>query len=136
MVIVRFVNGPLPPRVPAAPREESGAVLVFEGWVRATEGSSEIAALTYEAYRPMADRILTELAAACMTRGVLHRVEVEHSLGRVPAGACSFRLIVEAPHRRDALIATEWFIDRMKADAPIWKQPVWVRAAATRHAEP
>jgi molybdopterin-guanine dinucleotide biosynthesis protein A len=48
-------------------------------------------------------------------------IAVEHSRGRVQPGECSFRLQMAAKHRQEALAAMAEFIDRMKRDAPIWK---------------
>jgi molybdopterin synthase catalytic subunit len=51
-------------------------------------------------------------------------IRVEHSRGLVAAQECSFRLQVGAEHRQAALEATNWFIDAMKRDVPIWKYTV------------
>lgn len=102
-----------------------GAVVVFEGVVRAMEGGRRIRALRYEAYEPMASRMLMELARETAARHGLLAIAVEHSVGEVAVGARSFRLVVEAAHRREALEAMEAFIVAMKRDVPIWKTPVW-----------
>jgi molybdopterin synthase catalytic subunit len=39
-------------------------------------------------------------------------------------GAASFRLLVRAAHRREALDAADAYIERMKRDVPIWKTAV------------
>ena len=123
-VSVRMTRGPLEPRVPHG-AERVGARLMFEGIVRAREGNRLIVALDYQAYRPMAERMLEEIATASLVSHGLIAIDVEHSDGRVPVGACSFRLVIEALHRKEALAATDEFIDRMKRDVPIWKMPVW-----------
>lgn len=122
---IAIVDGPLPPRAPE--REErgrSGARLLFEGLVRADESGRTIAGLHYEIYEPMASRTLAELAQACIVAHGVHAIAVEHSRGDVPVGGCSFRLVVLAEHRAEALAAAADFIDRMKRDAPIWKRPI------------
>ncbi|MBL8758894.1 MAG: molybdenum cofactor biosynthesis protein MoaE [Phycisphaerae bacterium] len=142
-VSVRIAEGALEGRVPAGSLREppppppptgagegvgagaAGAVVVFEGVVRAMEGGRRIAALRYEAYEPMASRMLAELARATAAQHGLLAIEVEHSVGEVVVGARSFRLVVEAAHRREALEAMEAFIVAMKRDVPIWKTPVW-----------
>lgn len=121
---IRFVDGPLGPSRPSPVRPGNGARVVFEGYVRELEGDDRIAALAYEAYRPMADQLLAAIARHCMSQHHVHAVTVEHSVGTVAVGACSFRLTIDAPHRKEALAAADEFIDRMKQDAPIWKAAV------------
>lgn len=130
---VSITDGPLPP--PAARcAHDAGAVLCFEGVVRPTEDGQHLEALDYEVYEPMAQRMLVQLAEETVERFKLLSVEVEHSRGKVSAGACSFRLCVASPHRAEAIEATAWFIDRMKQDVPIWKRPI--RAGVQEVASP
>ncbi len=127
---VTLSEGPLAPISCGAeavpdPRCTIGAVVFFEGIVRAQEGERTIVALDYEAYRPMADRSLEQLARAVALRHGLQRVVVEHSVGRVAVGARSFRLTVESAHRVESLRAMSEFIDQMKLDVPLWKRAVY-----------
>lgn len=98
-----------------------GAALVFEGIVRADEHGERIEALEYEAYQPMAERMLRALGEAMMARHGVKSVRVWHSRGRVRVGEVSFRLVIESAHRKEALAAMGEFIDQMKRDVPIWK---------------
>lgn len=100
----------------------AGAVLCFEGVIRPEEGDRRIDAIEYEVYRPMAERVLESLARQAKEAHGLLAVRVWHSEGRVPVGACSFRLEVASAHRAEGLAAMGWFIDAMKRDAPIWKR--------------
>lgn len=127
-VSVSILDGPLPPWRAREAGAGVGAVVVFEGIVRAEEGGGVIGALDYEAYEPMAGMELTRLAREVLERHGLSDVVVEHSRGRVPVGACSFRLVVTAAHRKEAMAAADEFIDRLKRDVPIWKKPVWQTA--------
>ncbi|NNJ24238.1 molybdenum cofactor biosynthesis protein MoaE [Alienimonas chondri] len=119
--------GPLAPIGSASP-STYGAVLTFEGVVRPSEpdgaASRPLAALLYEAYEPMTTQELARLAKTCEAEfeAIL---SVEHSVGEVPVGACSFRLRVATPHRAAALACCAAFVDRMKRDVPLWKIPVW-----------
>jgi molybdopterin synthase catalytic subunit len=122
---VTIREGPLPARAPGCPPAGAGAELVFEGIVRDREGDELIRALDYNAYEPMAQTMLRRLAEELATRLGLLGVGVEHSRGRIPVGQRSFRLVIAAPHRKEALAAMDEFIDRMKRDVPIWKHPVW-----------
>jgi molybdopterin synthase catalytic subunit len=123
-VSVTIVAGPLQRRIEATDDSgEVGAEVVFDGIVRAIEGDATIAALEYEAYRPMADTELERLARRMLERHGLHSVAVWHSVGRVPVGGVSFRLLIRSAHRKEALKAVDDFIEALKRDVPLWKRP-------------
>ncbi len=142
-VTINIIDGPLPPYDPAATAHVkamptftlqelsgAGAIIVFEGVVRPREGDRPIVALDYEAYEPMASRMLRELAEKILRTFDLLAVDVAHSRGRVEVGTCSFRLVVRSRHRKEGLAAMDQFIDQMKKDVPIWKTPVYQEEGA------
>lgn len=121
----RDADGPLTPGV-------VGAGLRFEGIVRRAEASEahggeerDLRALDYQTYDPMAERELRALARLIAEQHGLSSLVVLHSRGRVAVGEVSFVLIVESPHRAEAIAALSEFIDRLKQDVPIWKRPIW-----------
>jgi len=128
-VVVAIVDGPLGPAQPWS-AEGAGAILSFEGVVRPTEGGSAIDALDYDAYRPMAESTLTDLAQLMITDHGVTAVAVEHAVGRVAVGEISFRLRIASEHRAEGLAAAADFISLMKQDVPLFKVPV-VREVAT-----
>lgn len=123
--------GPLAFAAPADPCPgRTGAWVVFDGVVRRAEEGRALAALDYEAYEPMASCLLERLARGLAMRHTQGKaqilaVHVWHSVGRVPVGACSFRLAVASAHRKEALAFTDEFIDAMKQQVPLWKLPVF-----------
>jgi molybdopterin synthase catalytic subunit len=134
-VRVILTEGPIEPEPPRTPAG-CGAATVFLGVVRGEEQGSPIDALEYTTYDPMAELVLRSLAGEALARFGVRRVDVTHSKGRVRAGECSFRLLVAGAHRREVLTATEWFIERMKEDAPIWKRPIPVSVGAGQSGGP
>lgn len=124
-VTVAIVDRPLAPdTTPLPPPCEAGAALTFEGIVRPIESGEPIIGLRYETYDPMAEQQLRALSEQTVEKFDLIGVQVWHSRGFVPCGACSFRLVIYAVHRQEALAAMDWFIDTLKRDVPIWKHPV------------
>jgi molybdopterin synthase catalytic subunit len=123
-VAILILDGPLPAHQPVRPSDANGAIVVFDGIVRAVEASDRIDALDYEVYEPMATRQLAALAEQMIEKHRVSSMRVWHSRGRVPVGGSSFRLEVVAPHRKESLQAMDEFIDRMKRDVPIWKRVV------------
>lgn len=121
---IELREGPLNAAPAPSPPDGCGAVVLFEGVVRGREAEQPIAALEYEAYEPMASRVLRSLAESIAAAHGLAALRCEHSVGRVAVGKRSFRLTIAAPHRAEALAAAADFIDRMKRDAPLWKTPI------------
>lgn len=123
---VAIVDGPIPVPVASAFRPmDAGAVITFDGVVRALEDGRPIAALDYEVYEPMASESLRALAQQAMSAPGMLAIQVRHSRGRVPVGLPSFRLTIWSRHRAEALAAMAAFIETMKRDTPIWKKPVF-----------
>ena len=96
----------------------AGAVVLFEGVTR------EVPQLEYEAYAEMADGKLEAIAAEEAERHGLCAVAIEHRVGLVPLGEPSVIVAASAPHRGEAFAGARAAIDRVKAEAPIWKVEV------------
>ncbi len=94
----------------------AGAVVVFEGVTR------EVPELEYEAYAEMAEPRMRAIAAEEAARHGLCAVAVEHRVGTVPLSHASVIVAVSAPHRGEAFAGARAVIDRIKAEAPVWKQ--------------
>lgn len=108
---------------PAAwPSREIGACLEFQGIVREREGEAAVAGLFYEAYEPMARRLLERHLRELGARHPCAAVLFIHRLGFVPVGEASLFLRVLSAHRGEALALLAAAVDRLKQDVPIWKR--------------
>jgi MoaE-MoaD fusion protein len=96
----------------------AGAVVTFQGVTRKVER------LEYEAYAEMAEERLLEIARAAVERHGLCAAAVEHRVGEVPLSEPSVAVAVSAAHRGEAFAGAREIIDRVKAEAPIWKKEV------------
>jgi molybdopterin synthase catalytic subunit len=96
----------------------AGAVVLFEGVTR------DVPELDYEAYVEMAEPKLAAIAEEEAARHRLCAVAVEHRTGTVPLGEPSVIVAASAPHRGEAFAGARAVIDRVKAEAPIWKVEV------------
>jgi MoaE-MoaD fusion protein len=96
----------------------AGAVVTFSGVTR------EVERLEYEAYVDMAEERMTALAQEALERHGLCAVAVEHRVGDVPLSEPSVIVAVSAPHRGEAFAGARELIDRVKAEAPIWKKEI------------
>ena len=100
----------------------TGALVEFSGIVRGGEDGRTIAALEYEAYSPMAERVMREIITEiggrhpCLTAHVIHRI------GIVPVGETAIYISATARHRAEAFAMLTEFMNRLKQDVPIWKR--------------
>ncbi|MBI4003712.1 MAG: molybdenum cofactor biosynthesis protein MoaE [Candidatus Omnitrophica bacterium] len=101
--------------------QQDGASVEFLGIVRGLEDGRPIPWLDYDAYAPMAERVITQLIETARRRWPVHEVYVRHRVGRVPVGEVAVLIGVHAPHRDEAFAACRFLIDGIKQDAPIWK---------------
>jgi MoaE-MoaD fusion protein len=96
----------------------AGAVVVFEGVTR------EVEALEYEAYVEMAEEKIATILADVKDAHGLTAIAAEHRVGRVPLSQPSVIVAASAPHRDEAFAGAREAIDRIKAEAPIWKKEI------------
>jgi molybdopterin synthase catalytic subunit len=96
----------------------AGAVVTFQGVTR------DVDRLEYEAYAEMAAERMAEIALAALEAHGLCAVAVEHRVGDVPLSEPSVVVAASSPHRGEAFAGAREVIDRVKAEAPIWKKEV------------
>jgi MoaE-MoaD fusion protein len=107
----------------------TGAIVTFQGTTR------DVERLDYEAYEPMAEKRIAAILADVLDRHEVEDAAAEHRTGPVPRGEPSVVVAVAAAHRGPAFAAAREAIDRIKAEAPIWKREVegeraeWVEGA-------
>jgi molybdopterin synthase catalytic subunit len=70
----------------------------------------------------MAEPKLEEIVLAAIRRHGLCAAAAEHRVGVVALSEASVAVAVSAPHRAEAFAGAREIIDRIKAQAPIWKR--------------
>ncbi len=106
-----------------AARDGCGAVVTFVGVVRADRSDHHVVqALCYEAYPDMAELLIQRLINEANVRWSLEGVAVQHRLGLVEVGHISVVVVVATQHRAQASTASQFLIERIKHDVPIWKR--------------
>ncbi len=115
----------------------AGAIVTFQGVTR------DVASLDYEAYREMAEAKIAAILAEAAARHDLLAAAAEHRVGNVPLGEPGVVVAVSAAHREEAFAGAREAIDRIKAEAPIWKRELdaggvggWVEGAPAPAPEP
>ena len=110
----------------------AGAVSLFVGTVRNATRGDEVFQLEYEAYDAMALKEMQKLADEATQQYQLLKTLIIHAVGVKKVGDMVVVIGASAPHRKDAMAATKFMIDKLKETVPIWKKEffenkqVWV----------
>lgn len=104
----------------------AGALATFCGTTRNSFQDKAVEHLEYEAYGPLAQRVMAEIGTDIASRWPsVTGIAIAHRVGRVGVGETSVIVAVSAPHRGEALAACAWGIDRLKRVLPVWKKEVF-----------
>ena len=100
----------------------AGGNVLFVGTARATTDGLVTERLEYEAHEPLALAVLARLRDESIEQFGLEGCRIENRLGTVEPGEASVVVAVSSPHRLAAFAASEWLMDRIKREVPIWKR--------------
>lgn len=103
---------------------DRGGLVTFSGIVRDHTGDHRVTRLEYEAYRPMALKVMAQIRGEVEAAFPTVRVACWHRLGVLPIGELAVVIAAAAPHRAPAFAACQRYIDRLKEDVPIFKREV------------
>ena len=111
--------------IDAVDTPESGAIVTFVGVVRNNSKGRMVRYLEFEAYQPMAEKKMQDIADEIHSKWGLDKVAMLHRVGRLEIGEVIVAIAVASPHRHEAFAACQYAIDRLKEVVPIWKREVW-----------
>lgn len=105
----------------------TGAAAIFTGMVRAVtkrEPAHETLFLEYEAYKPMAEEKMLQVAAEIRARWpVVEGIAMVQRIGRLQPQTPTVLIACTAAHRDDGVFdAARYGIDRLKEIVPVWKK--------------
>jgi MoaE-MoaD fusion protein len=103
-----------------------GGLVTFTGVVRAESRGKVVVRLTYEAYGPMAEKVLAGIGREAERRWPGTQLAIVHRVGVLLPGEVAVVIAAAAPHRAEAFEACRFAIERLKADAPIWKREAYM----------
>lgn len=126
-MLIRVTEAVLEPAeaIEAVRRDEAGAVNVFLGVVRNTNKGRSVDYLEYEAYAPMAEKVMQEIAEEAKERFGLLDCAVLHRTGRLEIGETSLLVAISSGHRPESFDGGRWMVDEIKKRVPVWKKEVW-----------
>lgn len=115
---------------------EVGAIGCFIGVVRGVSSEGErVKFLSYEAAEDVAKK-LEEIATEIETRPNIERVMIHHVVDQIAPGEDAVYVLVAGRGRREVFDALPEVMDKIKAEAPIWKKEVTGRRGRWAHQLP
>jgi len=114
----------------------AGAIASFIGVVR-DDGATE--ALTLSHYPEFTERRIGLFVEQAQARWEIYASLIVHRVGRMTAGEPIVLVAVSSAHRREAFEACDFLMDKLKCDAPFWKQEtangktVWIEPRTQDH---
>lgn len=106
-------------------RDANGAVVTFLGTTRDASDGRRVLYLEYEAYQPMAQKTLEQIAQEVRERWDIQDMAIAHRVGKLETGEISLVVALASPHRKQAFEAAAYALDRIKEIVPIWKKEVF-----------
>ncbi|GGG74940.1 molybdenum cofactor biosynthesis protein [Paenibacillus radicis (ex Gao et al. 2016)] len=104
---------------------EHGASLVFVGTTREWTQGQRTIRLEYEAYEPMAVKMMEQIGDELAERWPGTLCAITHRIGDVAIAETSVVIAVSSPHRESCYEASRYAIERLKQIVPIWKKEIW-----------
>ncbi|CEE00208.1 molybdenum cofactor biosynthesis protein MoaE [Caldifermentibacillus hisashii] len=103
----------------------AGAMTTFIGTVREWTKGKRTLYLEYQAYIPMAEKMLKTIGDEIQRKWPDTKIAITHRIGRLDISDIAVCIAVSSPHRKAAYEANEYAIERIKQIVPIWKKEHW-----------
>ena len=109
-------------------KTEIGAHNIFLGQVRKdTIGEQTVSAIEFSCYEKMAEKVLRSIREETFQKFDLSCMHIYHSIGKVKVGEVCLFVFVSAPHRPQVYEATEYIVNRVKEEVPIFGKELFVQ---------
>ena len=127
-----FVDGPIKPDFIAeslakhAAKHSIGAHSMFMGQVRADvkENGQSVTGIEYEVYLEMAMETLHHIREDAFAKYSLTCMHIYHSIGLVKTGEISLFVFTSSAHRRAAMEACDYLVERIKKEVQVWGKEI------------
>ena len=111
-----------------------GAIVTFTGLVRDFNDDGCVSAIHLEHYPGMTEKSLMSICSKAREKWDLGQIRVIHRIGTIGVNEQIVFVGVTSKHRRAAFESTQFIMDYLKTQAPLWKQEnsgkgaIWVAA--------
>jgi molybdopterin synthase catalytic subunit len=124
--MIRVQSAPFDPHAETAAfqagRADAGALASFVGSVRDSAHGGDVKALELEHYPGFTEGQIAQIETDARARFDVIDTLVIHRYGRMSPGEAIVLVAALSKHRREALQAVDYLMDRLKTEAPFWKK--------------
>jgi molybdopterin synthase catalytic subunit len=111
-------------------KKNIGGHSIFLGQVRNDVIEHQtVVAIDYTAYQEMANKIIHEIREATFEKFNLTCMHIYHSLGSVAVGEICLFVFTSSKHRKECMEATDYVVERLKKESPIWGKEIFENEA-------
>ena len=103
----------------------NGAIVTFLGTTRDVTDGKKVLRLEYEAYSELAEKMLLQIIDEATSKFGVSQVSIAHRIGQLEIGEISLVVAVGSEHRKEAFLASQYIVDRIKIIVPIWKKEIY-----------
>lgn len=111
-------------------KPESGACLIFEGWVRNHNEGKAVDRLEYSSYETLANKEGQRILEEAKEKFAINSAICEHRVGLLEIGEMAVWVGVSSGHRGSCFDACRYIIDEVKGRVPIWKKEHYVEGTS------
>ncbi len=104
--------------------DNSGAVVIFDGIVRANNEGAKIRKMEVQRYEDMTEQELDKVKEEAVNNFEVEKILIVHRYGRFDVGDNIVGIAVASEHRKEAFDACRYCIDRLKEKVPLWKKEI------------
>jgi molybdopterin synthase catalytic subunit len=108
----------------------AGALVVFEGTVRARTHDRDVVRLEYEGAEPLAQNEFSKIVDEARAQFEFIEARCAHRVGILRPGEVAVWIGVTSAHRSAAFAACKYLIDEVKKRLPIWKKEHYADGAS------
>lgn len=104
---------------------QAGAWNIFAGTPRDEILSRSVSYVEYEAFEPLAERLIADIVEGVKEKFRLVHASCLHRIGRVPVGEVALLIVTASRHRDAAFLGNNHILESVKQQTPIWKKYYW-----------
>jgi len=108
----------------------AGGLVYFEGRVRNHNDGHSVQSLEYQCYESMAKQVGDNIIKDALSLFEIHNAHCLHRHGHLKIGDVAVWVGVCSSHRKEAFLACQYIIDKVKSLVPIWKKEHYVNGPA------
>jgi molybdopterin synthase catalytic subunit len=111
--------------------DSSGCVVSYVGLIRNSSQGKAVASVEYQDTKGNAAERLKEIAQEIRQKWPIENIAVCHRVGKLKVGDINFLVAIASAHRREALAACQYAVDRFKELLPTRKTETYADGSAS-----